>query len=163
MFLYRDESTLLSRKSTLSLTFGLIGVLTELVDSKPSFFTRFLAYLDWDRNIPESCWRTYNPRKWVSFLIMLISNSAYMSFEKLWASSSYVDPKMISSTYTWATVNSPSSLLMKSVWSAFPLVKPCETRYCLRRSYQPWVPALIHRVPSWGTTHDPESVDQWIL
>ena len=46
MLLYRDESTFFPNKSTMSLTFGLIGVLTELVDSKPSFFTRFLAYLD---------------------------------------------------------------------------------------------------------------------
>ena len=27
-----------------------MGVLTELADSKLNFFTRFLAYLDWDRN-----------------------------------------------------------------------------------------------------------------
>ena len=41
-----DESTLLPNKSTVSLTFGLIGALIELADSKPNFFTRFLAYLD---------------------------------------------------------------------------------------------------------------------
>ena len=46
MLLYRDESPLLPNKSTVSLTFGLIGVLTELADSKLNFFTRFLAYLD---------------------------------------------------------------------------------------------------------------------
>ena len=46
MLLYRDGSTFLPNKSTVSLTFGLIGVLTELADSKPNFFTRFLAYLD---------------------------------------------------------------------------------------------------------------------
>ena len=44
MLLYRDESTLLPNKSTVSLTFGLIGVLTELADLKPNFFTRFFAY-----------------------------------------------------------------------------------------------------------------------
>ena len=46
MLLYRDESTLFPNKSIVSLTFRIIGVLTELVDSKPNFFTRFLAYLD---------------------------------------------------------------------------------------------------------------------
>ena len=44
--IHRDESTLLPNKSTVSLIFGLIGVLTELADYKPNFFTRFLAYLD---------------------------------------------------------------------------------------------------------------------
>ena len=53
MLLYKEGSTLLLNKSTMSLTFGLIRVLTELADSKPNFFTRFLTYLDWDRNIPE--------------------------------------------------------------------------------------------------------------
>ena len=33
-------------KSTVSLTFGLMGVLIELADSNPKIFTRFLAYLD---------------------------------------------------------------------------------------------------------------------
>ena len=46
MLLYKEESTLLPNKSTVSLTFGLIGVQTGLVDSKPNFFTKFLAYLD---------------------------------------------------------------------------------------------------------------------
>ena len=52
---YKEESTLLPNKSTMSLTLGLMGVLTRLVDSKPKFFTRFLAYLDWDMNIHDSC------------------------------------------------------------------------------------------------------------
>ena len=38
--------TLFPNKSTVSLTFELMGVLTELADSKPNFFPRFLAYLD---------------------------------------------------------------------------------------------------------------------
>ena len=46
MFLYREGSTLLPNKSTVNLTFWLIGILIELADSKPNFFTRFLAYLD---------------------------------------------------------------------------------------------------------------------
>ena len=55
MPLYKEESTLLPNKSMVSLTLGLIGVPIGLVESNPNFFTRFLAYLDWDRNIPESC------------------------------------------------------------------------------------------------------------
>ena len=50
MLLYREESTFFPNRSIMSLTFGLIGVLTELENSKPNFFTRFLAYLDWDMN-----------------------------------------------------------------------------------------------------------------
>ena len=46
MLPYKKESTRFPNKSMVSLTFGLIGVLTELEDSKPNFFTRFLAYLD---------------------------------------------------------------------------------------------------------------------
>ena len=83
MLFYRDESTLLPNKSIVSLTFGLIGVLTELADSKPNFFTRFPAYLDWGRNIPNSCQWICNPRKWFNSPIMLISNLTYISLEKL--------------------------------------------------------------------------------
>ena len=46
MLLYKEESTFLANKSIMSLTFRLMGVLTELVDSNPNFFTRLLAYLD---------------------------------------------------------------------------------------------------------------------
>ena len=46
MLLNKAESTLLPNKSTVSLTFGLMGVLIELADFKPKFFTRLLAYLD---------------------------------------------------------------------------------------------------------------------
>ena len=38
----------------LPISFGLIGVLTELANSKPNFFTIFLAFLDWEMKIPES-------------------------------------------------------------------------------------------------------------
>ena len=55
MLLYKDESTLFPNKSTVSLTFGFMRVLTELADSKPNFFTRFLGYLDWNMNMPDSC------------------------------------------------------------------------------------------------------------
>ena len=41
MLLYRNESTLLPNKSTVSLTFGLIGVLIELADFIPNFFKDF--------------------------------------------------------------------------------------------------------------------------
>ena len=54
MFLYKEESTLLPNKSTMSLTFGLMEVLIGLADSNPNFFTRFLVYLDWDMNILDS-------------------------------------------------------------------------------------------------------------
>ena len=46
MLLYKEESTLMPNKSTVSLTLGLIEVLIGLAESKPNFFTRFLAYLD---------------------------------------------------------------------------------------------------------------------
>jgi len=46
MLLYQDESRLLPNKSTVGLTFGLIGVHIGLADSKSNFFTRFLAYFD---------------------------------------------------------------------------------------------------------------------
>ena len=54
MLLYRDESTLLPNNSIVSLMFRLMGVLIGLADSNPNFFTRFLAYLDCDMNIPDS-------------------------------------------------------------------------------------------------------------
>ena len=46
MLLYREGLTLFLNESTVNLTFGLIGVLTKLADSKPNFFTRVLAHLD---------------------------------------------------------------------------------------------------------------------
>ena len=46
MLLYREGLTLFLNKSTVNLTFGLIGVLTKLADSKPNFFTRVLGHLD---------------------------------------------------------------------------------------------------------------------
>ena len=54
MLLYKEGLTLFPNKLTVSLTFGLIGVLTEPADSKPNFFTRILAYLDREMKILES-------------------------------------------------------------------------------------------------------------
>ena len=42
----RVGSILLTNKSTVSLTFGLMGVQIELPYSKQNFFTRLFAYLD---------------------------------------------------------------------------------------------------------------------
>ena len=47
-----------------------------------------------------------------------------------------MDPKTISSTYTWAQRRKFSPLLTNKVRSAWPLLKPWSKRYVVRRSYQ---------------------------
>ena len=67
---------------------------------------------------------------------MLILNSLFISSENSWARWSIMDPKTMTSTYTWATRRDFSSLFTNRVRSTWHLLKPWSNRYVVRWSYQ---------------------------
>ena len=101
-----------------------IGVFTTLLLKKPDFFRRSNMYLAWKIKIPLVSFLTYRPNKNVSSLIMLILNFMAITSANSLLSSSSLDPKMISPTYTITRIIWDPNCLINSVLSISPLFYP---------------------------------------
>ena len=95
-----------------------------------------LQYFDRLINIPFFVCFICSPRKKFNSPIMDIANSFCISWENSLHRESLVDPKIISSTYICTKRISCNFLLIKSVVSTFPLVKPFSKRNLFNRSNQ---------------------------
>ena len=112
-----------------------IGVESSLTSLSLNHLSISWVYLAWLMKVPSLLCLISNPRKNFNSPIMAILNFEVMRAANSSLKALLGEPKIISSTYSWHTNNSPLTFLVKRVGSIFPISNPQSCNNSVRWSY----------------------------